>query len=206
MKLMNKLILITGGSASGKTHLANIIVDKFNGEAIRISQDVFYKPGGDSTRNYDLPEAFDLKLQRETIDKLIKGQEVELPIYDFTKHDVVGHKKVKPAKYIIFEGLFAFNDYELTKISDFKIFVETPADTRLARRIKRDIIDRGRDVSEVIDRWIKDVQPSYRNYIPNLKTHADVIIPWHKIKERTIKSLIVTIRHLDTDVEELIGI
>lgn len=202
--MKNKLILITGGSASGKTHLAAELSRHFGKRAVFLSQDSFYKPGGNPERNYDEPKAFDFDIQREVLAKLLNNEVADVPVYDFAKHDRVGHEKVEPAEYIIFEGLFTFYDYELTKMADFKIFVDTPADTRLARRIVRDVQERGRDVKEVVDRWIKDVQPSYREYISPMKRYADVVIPWHKLKERAIKSIVVTIINLDQDIDTLL--
>lgn len=202
--MKNKLIIITGGSASGKTHLAAELARHFGKKAVFISQDSFYKPKGGPERNYDEPAAFDFKTQHEALSKLINNEAAEIPVYDFAKHDRVGTQLIEPAEYIIFEGLFTFYDYETAKIADFKIFVDTPADTRLARRIVRDVNERGRDVQEVVNRWIKDVQPSYREYISPMKRYADVIIPWHKLKERAIKSVVVTIINLDKNIDALL--
>lgn len=204
LDMKNKLILITGGSASGKTHLAKELAKHFGSRAIFLSQDSFYKPGGGHDRNYDEPAAFDFEKQKQVLKELLDNKETTLPVYDFAKHDVVGSTPIKPAEYIIFEGLFTFYDYELSKLADFKIFVDTPADTRLARRIMRDVKERGRDVEEVINRWLKDVQPSYREFISPMKRYADVIIPWHKLKERAIKSIVVTISHLDVPIDKLL--
>lgn len=202
---MSKLILITGGSASGKTHLAKELSKHFGDKAVFVSQDSFYKPGGNSERNYDEPAAFDFEKQLECLTNLIEGKDTDVPVYDFAKHDVVGTTTIKAAEYIIFEGLFTFYDYNLAKLADFKIFVDTPADTRLARRVVRDVQERGRDVQEVVDRWLKDVQPSYNTYISPMRKYADIVVPWHKLKARTIKSIVVTITHLGLTIEELLN-
>ncbi len=149
---MPKMIFITGGSASGKTTLANQMKAKFGKDAILISQDAFYKPTGNPNTNYDVPKAFDFKLQKEIFTKLANGESVEIPVYNFAKHDRDGVRTIMPAPIIIFEGLFTFHDSTLLRNADLKIFVDTPSDTRLGRRIIRDVKERDRDVAEVIAR------------------------------------------------------
>lgn len=191
-----KVIFITGGSASGKTTLANQMKTSFGKDALLISQDVFYKPSGTSDTNFDIPSAFDFDLQRKVLLNLINLQDDNVPIYDYSLHDRVGEKKIKAAPILIFEGLFTFFDKNLLDLADLKIFVDTPADTRLGRRIMRDVVERGRDVKEVISRWTKDVQPSYRQYISHEKQFADMIIPWTVINIRATDFLVSTITNL----------
>lgn len=196
---MPKMIFITGGSASGKTTLANQMKEKLGKDAILISQDSFYKPTKSEKVNFDEPKAFDFELQREIFAKITKGaKSIELPIYDFKLHDRSGVETIKIAPVVIFEGLFTFADEELLANADLKIFVDTPADTRLGRRILRDVKERGRDVEEVVTRWNKDVQPSYRKFITGTKIHADMIIPWTIVNDRATDFLASTIEHLRT--------
>ena len=204
MEVKNTLVLITGGSASGKTMVARELKEAFGDKAVYLSQDNFYKPGGDEDRNYDVPEAFDFKTQRKVLKALLGGQEATLPVYDFAVHDVIDHVKLQPAKIIIFEGLFTLHDYKLTQLADFKIFVDTPADTRLARRLLRDVKERGRDTVEVISRWQKDVQPSYIEFISPMKQYADLILPWVKVRDRAIKAMVVSISNLHKSVEDIV--
>lgn len=196
MPNMPKMIFITGGSASGKTTLANQMKAKFGKDAILISQDSFYKSTGNPNANYDVPKAFDFKLQKEVFAALARGEEVEIPIYDFSTHSRNGTRIVTPAPIIIFEGLFTFYDSALLKNADLKVFVDTPADTRLGRRIIRDVKERGRDVAEVIARWNKDVQPSYKQFISNTKNRADMIIPWVIVNHRATEFLVATIANI----------
>jgi len=149
---MAKLILITGGSASGKTTVAESIKEALGNDAVLISQDNFYKAIGSQDTNYDVPEAFDFELQDEILTKLFNDEEIDLPTYDFAKHSRTGSVKVKPKEYIVFEGLFTLRSKSLCDKSLFKIFVDTPADTRLARRAKRDVSQRGRKLDDVLDR------------------------------------------------------
>ena len=193
---MSKILFVTGGSASGKTTISQNIKKALGDRATLISQDMFYIPTKSDKANYDIPQAFDWDLQKQILNELKKNREVSIPIYSFEEHDRVGSIKVRPSEIIIFEGLFTFWDYELTKLADFQIFVDTPSDTRLARRLKRDIEERGRETIEVITRWQKDVQPSFVKYIKTMKKHADIIVPWTKVKSKAVSALITIIQNI----------
>ena len=193
---MAKLIFVTGGSASGKTTIAKNIKEALGDSAVLISQDMFYKSTSSNKTNYDEPEAFDWKLQKEVFNDIKSKKEVKIPIYSFEEHRRVGETSIKPAEVIIFEGLFTFWDEELANLADFQIFVDTPSDTRLARRLKRDISERGRDPVDVLERWQNDVQPSFLKYINVMKEHADIIVPWTKVKEKAVSALLSAIRGL----------
>lgn len=203
--MKRKIVFITGGSSSGKTTLAKQIIDHFGGRAVLISQDSFYKPG-DSSTNFDSPSSLDFEKQHEVLGKLKKGESVEIPIYDFAQFKAVGTQIIEPTEIVIFEGLFVLHDYTLSKFADFKIFVDTPPDTRLARRIIRDIDDRGRELHGVINRWLEDVKPAYDAYIHPVKKHADIVVPWEKIRNRAIDALLVTIAHLNEDITKILKI
>ena len=190
---MTKIVFITGGSASGKTSLAEQIKKSIGDSATIISQDRFYKSTSDEKTNYDIPSAFDWELQHKVFNDLKQGKDVTVPIYDYTIHARNGEETIKAGEVIIFEGLFTFHDQELTKLADLKIYVDTPSDTRLARRILRDINERKRDINEVINRWEKDVQSSFIKYISPLKYRADLIIPWQKVSTKGIETVIATI-------------
>lgn len=194
--MSNKIIFITGGSASGKSTLSKQITDHFKTDAVLISQDSFYKTTTNDNFNYDIPDSMDFEKMIAVINKLKNDKSAKVPVYDFVKSKVVGQKLTKPKPIIIFEGLFTLHNYELAHLADFKIFVDTPADTRLARRIIRDVKQRGRTLDSVIKRWIDDVQPSYEKYIKPTKKFVDVVVPWHKIKSRTIEALLITITHI----------
>lgn len=193
---MAKIIFITGGSASGKTTVANHLKESLGSDAVLLSQDMFYKPTKDCKTNYDIPSAFDWDLQHKVIEALRKGKTIEVPQYSFEKHDVVGTRTIKPSNIVVFEGLFVFLDEELRSKSDLLIYVDTPSDTRLARRLSRDIKERGRKPLEIIERWLKDVQPSYIEFIHPMKRRADIILPWEQAKEKGLTTLISAIKDI----------
>ena len=188
--MKNKIVLIAGGSASGKTTVANALKELMQDDILLITQDSFYLPEGTVNTNYDTPKAFDFELQNEVLEKLSKGEEADVPIYDFAQHKRVGTKTIQPKPIIIFEGLFAFHNNDLFNMSEMKIFVDTPADKRLARRILRDIKERGREIEDIITRWQRDVQPAYLKHISRKKHVADIIIPWSETKDKALSSVI----------------
>ena len=196
---MIKKIFITGGSASGKTFLANKLKETLGNKAVIISQDSFYKPTNSSDSNFDLPTALDMSLQKEIMKNINEGDVVDLPIYDFETHSVSGKEKITIPEVVIFEGLFVLFDEELKTYADLTVFVDTPADTRFARRIKRDTQERGRDINSIIERWITDVQPSYLKYIHPSRNKSDVIIPWSSINSKSVKLVLASIADIHSD-------
>ncbi len=193
---MSQIILITGGSASGKTTVAEILSEESKGNSLVISMDSFYKSTESPLSNYDKPSAFDWEAFHNFINEIKKNKKAMLPIYDFAKHKVVAHKKVIGKENLIIEGLFSFYDSEIESLADFKIFVDTPADIRLGRRIQRDTIERGRKIDEIIKRWNNDVQPAYEKYISPMKRKADIIIPWCSINRRSTRTLTLALKNL----------
>lgn len=193
---MPKLILITGGSSSGKTTVAKNVKEALGENAILISQDMFYKPQNKSGDNYDTPSAFDWETQHKVIKSLKEGKRIKGPIYSFHKNDRTGWEMLEPAKIIIFEGLFSFWDDEICKEADLQIFVDTPSDTRLSRRLVRDIKHRGREPLGVIEVWLKNVAPAYNRYIKPMKRRADLILPWEKVGNKGLSTLIVALHDM----------
>jgi uridine kinase len=181
------LIGVAGGTASGKTSVCEMIINSLEDRrVVVISQDSFYRPLTSEERatvsefNFDHPSAFDWDLILRTIQMLKdpRGGVVEIPTYDFITHS---RKKETTAIYaadvILFEGILVFYNQEVRNMFDMKIFVDADADTRLARRVIRDINHRGRDVMGVLRQYEKFVKPSFEEYILPTKKYADVIIP-----------------------------
>lgn len=196
-----KVVFITGGSASGKTTLADQIISKFGGRALLVSQDSFYKKLGKGA-NFDHPDALDFEKMKDVIRKLKDNKPAEIPIYDFTISNPVGSEIIQPKPILIFEGLFTLYDPELAELADFKIFVDTPADVRLSRRIQRDINERKRALDSVVDAWLKDVKPGYDTFIHPMRKYSDIVIPYEKVKNSAINSILVTIAHIHEDISK----
>ncbi|XP_017780348.1 PREDICTED: uridine-cytidine kinase-like 1 isoform X1 [Nicrophorus vespilloides] len=181
------VIGICGGSASGKTTVAAKIIEYLGVPWVTLlSMDSFYKVLNEKQHeqsarneyNFDHPDAFDFELLRETLERLKEGRKVEVPIYNFLTHSrETRTKTMYGANVIIFEGILTFYNQEVLNLLDMKIFVDTDPDVRLARRLRRDISQRGRDLEGVLKQYTSMVQPSFNHYIAPLMAHADIIVP-----------------------------
>ncbi|KDR15301.1 hypothetical protein L798_10738, partial [Zootermopsis nevadensis] len=181
------VIGICGGSASGKTTVAAKIIESLDVPWVTLlSMDSFYKVLSEKQHelaakneyNFDHPDAFDFELMASTLQRLKEGKKVEVPIYNFVTHSRESRTKTMyGANVIIFEGILAFYHAEILKMLDMKIFVDTDADVRLARRLKRDICQRGRDLEGVLKQYCNLVKPAFYHYIAPSMVHADIIVP-----------------------------
>lgn len=179
------LIGIAGGSGSGKTSVAKDIYEDLGPDkVIIIRQDNYYH---DLTHlpeearrgyNFDHPDAFDTPLLIQHIRALLRGQEVDIPIYDFANHVRAGDvEHVGGYKIIILEGILVFYDSWLRDRMRLKAYIDTDADVRLMRRLKRDVFERGRSVESIIAQYENFVRPMHRQFVEPTKRYADVIIP-----------------------------
>ncbi|KAK7276996.1 hypothetical protein RIF29_18145 [Crotalaria pallida] len=180
------IIGVAGGAASGKTAVCDMIIQQLHDQrVVLVNQDSFYHnlTEEEVTRvqdyNFDHPEAFDTEQLLRVMDKLKRGQAVEIPKYDFKgyKNDVSPARRVNPADVIILEGILVFHDPRLRALMNMKIFVDTDADVRLARRIKRDTSLKAWDIGAVLDQYSKFVKPAFDDFILPTKKYADIIIP-----------------------------
>lgn len=181
------VIGVCGGSASGKTTVCRKIIETLdNKKVVVLSQDSFYKSLTEEQKeqarraeyDFDHPDAFDHGLFAKTLKKLQSGKAVKVPIYDFKTHSRLEEcDTILAADIIIVEGILIFYTKDMIDLMHMKIFVDTDDDTRLVRRIRRDLVDRGRDIASVLDQWERFVKPNFDNYIMPTKKHADVIIP-----------------------------
>lgn len=182
---MKPLIIgIAGGTGSGKTTLTNSLLKRFNGQVGVIYHDNYYKRNDHLTYdertelNYDAPEAFDNDLLVTHLKALIAGQTIETPVYDFTEHNRSEETLiVEPQPIIILEGILIFVDEEIRELCDIKIFVDTDADVRILRRLRRDVIERGRSIESVESQYLTTVKPMHELHVEPSKRHADMIIP-----------------------------
>ena len=179
------LIGITGGTGSGKSTIADALYSNFSNECITmIQQDMYYKDQSNLSMeervktNYDHPMAFDNDLLVEHLQKLIKGEAIEKPRYDFTIHNrAKDTTTVEPREIIIVEGILILEDERIRNLLDIKVYVDTDADIRILRRLVRDIDERGRTVESVIDQYLTMVRPMHMEFTEPTKRYADIIIP-----------------------------
>ena len=178
------VIGIAGGSGSGKTTLTMNLVNHFRDQIAVVHHDNYYNSHHDMTfeerckLNYDHPDAFENRLMIEQLEFLKQGRSVECPVYDYSIHDRVEETMtIRPKPIILVEGILIFSEPELARLMDIKIFVDTDADIRLARRILRDVQERGRTVESVIDQWCNTVKPMYESFVEPTKKRADIIVP-----------------------------
>jgi len=183
---MSMLIIgIAGGTGSGKTTVVNKIIERLAEKDITIlSQDAYYRDNSDlpleerQKINFDHPDALEFELLAENIRKLNRGETVEQPIYSYlTCTRAAETTTIIPRKAIIVEGILILWPKELRKLMDIKIFVDCEADVRLSRVIHRDMVERGRDVHTVLQRYEDTVRPSHLQFIEPTKRYADIIVP-----------------------------
>jgi len=179
------LIGITGGSGSGKTLVArNIVRDLGSGRVVIIDQDSYYKDLENipfrvrESRNFDHPDAFDNELLTLHIRELLAGRPVEQPIYDYTEHRRLAETRhIGEHLIIVLEGILIFADAELRELMDIKLFIDADADVRFIRRLRRDLVERGRSVDSIIRQYEDSVRPMHMQFVEPSKRWADVIIP-----------------------------
>jgi uridine kinase len=180
------IIGITGGTASGKTFVIEALKDRFNGKILVISQDQYYKSERGlfmnrwERANFDSPEAFDNHLLVEHLQKLIEGETVLAPVYDYKTHHRLKTKiPLEPRPVIIVEGIMIFNIPQLREMFDYKIYLQADPDIRLARRLLRDIEERGVSIANLrgtIEWYMNNVKPMHEKYIRPMKKYADLIL------------------------------
>lgn len=183
----NKTIIIgiSGPSASGKSLLANTIVNELSSsDVVVISEDSYYKDRSDipfeqrAAINYDHPESLEHDLLTSHLTSLQENKEVEIPQYDYGKHlrsdqvERIGHHSI-----IVLEGILLFTDEKLRNMMDMRIFMDTPLDICLLRRVRRDVVERERHFNSVLEQYQHTVRPMYLQFIEPSKRYADIIIP-----------------------------
>ena len=178
------IVGIAGGTASGKTTIVRKIKEKFGDDIVVINHDSYYKAHDDlsyedrSRLNYDHPESFDTDLMIEDVKKLRNNIPIDMPVYDYTIHnrsDATVH--VVPKKVIILEGILILENKQLRDLMDIKVFVETDADERLMRRIRRDMVERARSIESILAQYRDTVKPMHEQFVEPSKKYADIIIP-----------------------------
>nr|GLL38287.1 uridine kinase-like protein 4 [Ipomoea trifida] len=178
------VIGVAGGAASGKTTVCDLIIEQLHDQrVVLVNQDSFYHnlTPEELTKvheyNFDHPDAFDTEQLLCIMDKLKHGEAVDIPKYDFKSYQNNATRRVNPSDVIILEGILIFHDPRVRDLMNMKIFVDTDADVRLARRIRRDTVDKERDIAMVLDQYSKFVKPAFDDFILPTKKYADIIIP-----------------------------
>ena len=198
------VIGVAGGTGSGKSTLVKRLQEAFrNYDVATLCHDYYYKAHPELTYeertklNYDHPAAFDTDMLVEHIRTLKSNVPIEHPVYSFVDHNRTAERvMVKPSRVIIVDGILIFEHKELRDLMDIKVFVDTDADLRLARRILRDVCERGRTMQSVIEQYTTTVKPMHEEFVEPSKKHADVIIPEGGFNSVAVGMLIENIRSL----------
>jgi len=179
------IVGIAGGTGSGKTTVVKKVIERFpNEEVIVIPQDAYYRDNGDipleerQKINFDHPDSLEFNLLIDHLKRLREGQSIEMPIYSYltclrSKETIT----VKPARVVLVEGILILSDFGLREMLDMKVFFDADADDRLGMVIQRDIVERGRSLLTVLNRYHDTVKPSHLQFIEPSKRYADIIIP-----------------------------
>ena len=204
MKAGPVIIGISGGTGSGKTTVARSIYARVGRDRIEwISHDSYYRNFADLDPeerhriNFDHPDSLESDLLVSHLDQLLSNEAVEIPIYDFASHTRSSQtQRVEPRKVIIVEGILVLAEKEVRKRIDIKLFVDTPADIRFLRRLKRDIEVRGRSVDSVVNQYLKTVRPMHEEFVEPSKRYADLIIPEGGENQVALDAIISRVEHL----------
>jgi uridine kinase len=199
---MKPLIMgIAGGSGSGKSTVARKIAEALTPASVAfIDMDAYYRNHVELTLeerrhlNWDHPDAFDLDLLASHLDALARGEPIEKPVYDYASHlREARTERVPPADVVVVDGILLFVDARVRDRCDVKVFVDTDADVRLIRRIRRDIAERGRPLEEVLEQYLSTVQPMHLQFVEPSKRYADIIMPRGGHNTVAINLIIATI-------------
>jgi uridine kinase len=176
---------ICGGTGSGKTTVASRLAEALGpDQALLLAQDYYYKDSSNlpfeerARQNFDHPDAVDFELLIQHVDALRSQQPVQQPWYDFSAHVRRPEtKRVDPRAVVIVEGILIFQNSRLRELFDLKLYVDTDADVRFIRRLRRDIRERGRSVDSVVEQYLETVRPMHQQFVEPARRHADIVIP-----------------------------
>lgn len=209
MKKEILVIGIAGGTGSGKTTLMKNIIQRYGASVSVLSHDNYYRRLDHLTFeercriNYDEPAALETELMAQHLDQLRRGESILCPVYDFSRHNRSDETvQVHPNRVIIVEGILIFENEALRNLMDIKIFVDTDADVRLCRRIKRDVNKRGRSLESVLEQYQTTVKPMHEKYVEPSKRFADLVVPEGGKNYVALDMIMGRIqRHLDENAE-----
>ena len=195
------VIGIAGGTGSGKSTITRRLTERFGSDVAVLYHDNYYKAHHEMTYeeraklNYDHPDSLDTDMLIRDLRELKKGNAVLCPVYNFTIHDRTDQvKEVRPARVIVVEGILIFQNPELCREMDIKIYVDTDADVRILRRVVRDVNKRGRSLDSVVQQYLTTVKPMHEMYVEPSKKNADVIIPVGGYNEVALEMVVQRVR------------
>ena len=203
--MKNKVIIIgiAGGSGSGKTRLVkNILLELSDTKTTSIEVDSYYKDLSHLSfkerekNNFDHPESIDFKLLYKHLKEIINNNKIETPVYNYKEHirDKNNTKTIENVQIILLEGIFALYHEEIRDLIEIKIFVDTPSDIRILRRIKRDINKRKRTIDSIIEQYNQTVRPMFIKYVKPTKEYADLIVPYGGKNKISIDTIVTKIK------------
>ena len=208
--MSNIIVLgIAGGSGSGKTTLMKNLIARFGDDVTVLSHDNYYRPYDDlnieqrRAINWDHPDAFDTEMMIEHLRELKAGHAIECPNYDYTNYArCTETTHLEPTKVILVEGILIFENKQLCSLMDIKIFVDTDADVRLIRRIRRDVAKRGRSLDSVLTQYLSTVKPMHEQFVEPSKKNADLVVLEGGQNLVALEMIIDRIqRHIDNESE-----
>jgi len=201
---MKPLIIgIAGGTGSGKSTFARRVADALDASSVAfIDMDAYYNDYAhlslDERRkiNWDHPNAFDWDLLLSHLEALALGQGIDKPEYDFVQHRRKEHTvRVHAAEVVVIDGMLLLSERRIREMCDVKIFVDADADIRLIRRMRRDLVERGRPIDEIVAQYLTTVQPMHLEFVEPSKRYADVIVPRGGHNEVALEMIVAKIRH-----------
>ena len=204
MKHVPLIIGVAGGTGSGKTTVANVILKRVGEKHIAyLPHDAYYRDLGDlpydqkAAMNFDHPNSLETELMIEHIKTLKQGLPVDIPVYDFSTHSRTNRTiRVNPHPVVVVEGILLFADKELRELLDIRIFVDTDPDIRFIRRLQRDISERGRTTEMVIQQYLSTVRPMHLEFVESSKRYANVIIPEGGLNQVAMDMVIARVESL----------
>jgi uridine kinase len=196
------VIGIAGGTGSGKTTVSEMIAVALGPQRVRtVVQDHYYRdwshlsPADRAKVNFDHPSALDAALMGRQVEALKAGDPVEMPIYDFKTHTRSARTiRVEPAQILIVEGILVLELEETRRHMDVKLYVETDDDIRFIRRLKRDLLERGRTLESVIEQYLETVRPMHLEFVEKSRRYADIILPWREMNSAAVGMVINMLR------------
>tara|TARA_B100000029_G_C17557862_1_gene952246 strand:+ start:1004 stop:1627 length:624 start_codon:yes stop_codon:yes gene_type:complete len=203
MKNKKIIIGIAGGSGSGKTRLVkNILSELTDSQTISIEVDSYYKDLSHlpfkerEINNFDNPNSIDFNFLYQDLNQILTNKETKTPVYNYKEHirEKNKFKLIKNPQIILLEGIFALYNKNIRDLMEVKIFVDTPSDIRILRRIKRDVNKRDRTIESVIEQYTKTVRPMFIKYVQPTKEYADLIIPYGGKNKVSIDTIVTKIK------------